>query len=283
MKIFPFTKVEAIGNNFVLIDALGISEPDWSSLAVGMCAHRFGIGSDGLLALLPSQKADFKMRMFNPDGTEDACGNGLLCAAVYIRAIGLSAKKELTIEAKDGLHGVEISRTLTARVNLGRPSLRPADIPADSDADRLFDHPLELGGGTQRITAVTVGTPHAVICAPSESFWTAIPEVSREIETHPLFPERVNVTWCSSESPGSLRIRTWERGVGPTLGCGTGACAALAAANLHGIVETSACVTSPGGTLYVEWPDRGDIFISGTANIVYSGEYHAPLRIAAAR
>ncbi len=156
---------------------------------------------------------------------------------------------------------------------MGRPSLRPADMPATLDADELINHQLDVAGQTYRITGVTVGTPHAVICAPLESFWENIPPVSGAIETHPAFPERINVTWCAHESPEALRIRTWERGVGPTLGCGSGACAALVAANLNGLVSTRADVTSPGGTLVIEWPDRGDLFMSGPANIVFEGEW----------
>ena len=272
-----FTKVEAGGNNFVLIDAPGMPELDWSALAVRMCAHHFGVVADGLLALLPSREADFRLRMFNPDGTEDACGNGLLCAAVYIRAVGLSMESELLFQAKDGLRHVEIVQDADGspivRANMGRPSLRPADIPANLDADEALDYPLDVGGHVYRISAVLVGTPHAVICAPLESFRANIPAASRTIETHPAFPERINITWCFQESSESLRIRTWERGVGPTLGCGSGACAALVAAHLRGLTGTYARVTSPGGTTEVNWPDRGDIFMSGPANIVFKGEW----------
>ena len=112
-----------------------------------------------------------------------------------------------------------------------------------------------------------------MICAPLESFWENIPPVSAAIETHPAFPERISVTWCACESAESLRVRTWERGVGPTLGCGTGACAALVAANLNGLAGLRAEVTSPGGTLAIEWPDRDDLFMSGPANIVFEGEW----------
>ena len=280
MKTLPFTKVEAIGNNFVLVNALGMPESaaaDWPALAAGMCAHRFGVGSDGLLALLPSGKADFRLAMFNPDGTEDACGNGLRCAAVYIHAAGLSAKRDLTIEAKDGVRHTAIvpsaDGSVSAKVNMGRPSLRPADIPANLDVDEVLNYPLDVGGDVYHVTAVQAGSPHAVIYAPLESFWERIPPVSADIEKHPAFPERINVTWCARESPESLRIRTWERGVGPTLGCGTGACAALVAANLHGHASVRAGVISPGGTLEIEWPDRADIFVTGPANIVFEGEW----------
>jgi len=274
----PFTKVEAIGNNFVLIDALALPEMDWPALAIKICAHHFGVGSDGLLVLKPSDKADFKMLMFNPDGTPDSCGNGLRCMARYVHAEGLTEKKDIVFEARDGLRRTEIIEGCPPRsiggvkMNMGRPSLQAADIPSTLSGE-LINYPLEVGGQTLNITAVVIGTPHAVICAPLESFWETIPSVSAEIENHPAFPERINVTWCARESPESLRVRTWERGVGPTMGCGTGASAALVAANLNGLAGTRATVTSPGGSLLVEWPNKGDLFVSGPANIVYQGEW----------
>jgi diaminopimelate epimerase len=274
MRAIPFTKVEAIGNNFVLIDALSLPEMEWSALAIKMCEHHFGVGSDGLLVLKPSDKADFKMLMFNPDGTADSCGNGLRCVARYVHAEGLTDKKEIVFEARDGLRQTEIMEACLPRsiggvkMNMGRPSFQSADIPSE-----MVNLPLEVGGETYNVTAVLIGTPHAVIFAPLESFWETIPSVSAEIEHHPAFPERINVTWCACESPESLRVRTWERGVGPTMGCGTGASAALVAANLNGIAGTCATVTSPGGSLLVEWPNKGDLFVSGPANIVYQGEW----------
>jgi diaminopimelate epimerase len=274
MDYLPFTKVEAIGNNFVLIDALEMPELDWPALAVRMCAHHFGVGVDGLLVLVPSTHADFRLRMFNPDGTEDVCGNGLRCAVVYLRDHGISVRNDLVFEAKDGLRRVgtdESDGRLKVRANMGPPSLRPADIPADLDVDQVIDYPFDVGGDVCRITCVSVGTPHAVIFTPLESFRDEIPAVSSAIERHPSFPERISVTWCWAESPHSLRIRTWERGVGPTLGCGTGACAALVAANLHGLAADRASVTSPGGTLEIEWPDRGEVFLTGSARIVFNG------------
>lgn len=281
MNAIPFTKVEAIGNHFVLVDALDMPEMNWPSLAVAMCAHHFGIGADGLLVLLPSEDADFRMRMFNADGSEDSCGNGLRCMAVYIRQKELLIRPHFTIEAKDGIRYVRVINlpdgSLGAKVNMGRPSLRPEDIPAVPDPPGISDmshYRLNVGGEQYDISAVMIGSPHAVIEAPRESFWDTIPSVSPEIESHPLFPERVNVTWYAVRSSDSLMIRTWERGVGPTLGCGTGACAALVAAHMRGRTGSSAHVTSPGGTLFIEWPDREDVLMSGPARMVYEGVFH---------
>jgi diaminopimelate epimerase len=150
-------------------------------------------------------------------------------------------------------------------------------MPAELPVEEIVDYPLSVDGSVCRITCVLVGTPHAVIFAPAGVFWDNIPPISAQLEVHPAFPERINVTWCAVESPESLRIRTWERAVGPTLGCGSGACAALAAANRAGLAGEHAWVTSPGGSLEIDWPGRGDILMLGPARIVFTGRW--PLQV----
>ncbi len=272
-----FTKVEAIGNHFVLIDARDLPEMDWSALALEMCAHHFGVGSDGLLVMSRSESADFRFRMWNPDGTEDVCGNGMRCGAVFVFERGLVGKRSISFEAMSGIVSAEVvvneEDACCASVNMGTPSTRADDIPVAVPAEDGLSVQVNVDGGMYTANCVLVGTPHAVIFADVSDFWETIPPVSAEIEKHPLFPERINVTWCHVESPESLLIRTWERGVGPTLGCGSGACAALVAANLHGLAGTSASVRSPGGVLRVEWPEHRDITASGPARIVFEGEW----------
>jgi len=273
----PFTKVEAIGNNFVLINALGLPAMNWPVLARRMSAPHFGAGSDGLLVLSESTTADFRLRMFNPDGTEDVCGNGMRCAAIYVHRKGLIAPEAVAFEANSGIVRAEIIAGAggrpAARVNMGIPSMHPKDIPISLGLEQVVNYPIEVGGETYPVTCVLVGTPHAVIFADLHFFWDKIPHASALLEVHSLFPERISVTWCFVESGDSLVIRTWERGVGPTMGCGTGACAALVAANLRGLAGARACVRSPGGVLEIEWPDRGEIFAAGPANIVFEGEW----------
>lgn len=277
MKYLPFTKFEAIGNDFVLVDALDLPEMDWPALAVQLCRRHTGVGADGLLVLLPSESAGFRMRMFNPDGTEDACGNGLRSAAAYVALEGRTAECELDFETVDGVRRAQIVETgddsAVVRVNMGRPSFSAARMPADLPVEEVVDYPLPVDGSVCRITCVLVGTPHAVIFAPTQVFRDAVPPVSARLEVHPAFPERVNVTWCAVESPESLRIRTWERAVGPTLGCGSGACAALAAAVRLGLAGERAAVTSPGGTLEIEWPCREEIIMLGPSRIVFAGRW----------
>jgi len=277
LRTLRFHKVESVGNHFVLLDAQAMPEMDWSMLATSMCAHHFGVGADGLLVIQRSANAHFRFRMFNPDGTEDVCANGMRCATAYMHKTGHLTADEATIEAVDALHLTRIlavdNGSVNVKLNMGIPSLRPADIPALAEIDRMVDYPLQVASDVYYTTGVSVGTPHAVIFVTTESLETSIPEVSRAIETHPLFPQRINVTWCAVESRDLLRVRTWERGVGPTLGCGTGACAALVAAHTKGLVGTSARVVSPGGSLWVEWPQKQDVSVSGWTNLLYEGKW----------
>ncbi len=276
--VIPFAKVESVGNNFVLINALDMPEMNWSSLALGMCEHHFGVGSDGLLVISRSSVTDFRFRMYNPDGTEDVCGNGMRCGAVFMFKHGFVARRSMSMEAMSGIINVDVvceAGMTGARVNMGVPGTRPEDIPLAAGVAETQDLRIEVDGQTFIANCVSVGTPHAVIFADREVFRDRIPPVSARIEAHPLFPERISVTWVQVESPDSLVVRTWERGVGPTLGCGSGACSALVAANLHGLAGTSASVRSPGGVLRVDWPNRGDVFASGPARIVFEGEWPA--------
>lgn len=277
MKNLEFIKMEAIGNNFVLINGFNIPEMNWPLLAVRMCAHHFGAGSDGLLVVLPSDTADLRMRMFNPDGSEDSCGNGLRSTAVYAYRSNIYRSEKMTIESRDGIRQVDFTISddgmPTARVNMGEPSLKTADIPALVDVDQMIDYPLEVDGKTYLMTCVLIGSPHVFIRAPLECFWDEIPAVSALIETHPIFPDRISVNWYAPVSDDEIKIRTWERAVGPTLGCGTGGCAAMVNANIHGLVGDHARITSPGGTLFIEWPDKRDLYMSGPANIVYYGNW----------
>lgn len=277
MNTIPFTKVEAIGNSFVLVNALMLPDMNWPMITRRMCDHHFGIGSDGLLVVGASKTANFEMRMFNPDGSEDICGNGLRCAAAHVYFNGLAPSKKMLFEMKDGVHQVEIveaeAGVACVKAGMGRPSFSAKDIPTTISSDNVINYPIKVGGHTHNLTCVLVGSPHAVIFAPLEDFWDEIPKQSAIIEKHPAFPELISVDWCAVESRNLLKIRTWERAVGPTLGCGTGACASLLAANVCGLADTHASVVSPGGTLDVEWPDRGDVFLSGPTHMVFDGEW----------
>ena len=277
MKALHFTKIESIGNHFVLIDAMDMMELEWPTVAKKTCTYRSGVGADGLLVILPSEIADFRMRMFNPDGTEDACGNGLRCAAVFNKERMQKKSDSFTIEAIDGIHEVETKKradgSTLATIDMGEPLFGKEDIPTLLEVEEAIDYPLGVDDSIYNINCVRVGSPHTVIFAPLSMFWENIPDVSERIENHKAFPDRISVTWCSVETADELKVRTWERAVGPTLGCGTGACSAVVAASIKGISKRIANVSSPGGTLIVDWQKDGNIKLTGTARIVFDGEF----------
>jgi len=275
MKPIPFTKMQAIGNDLVLVDARKLPHRQWAKLARATSDRHFGIGSDGLLVVLPSRRADARMRMFNPDGSEDFCGNGTRCVGIYLYEHGGLRKETLTLET---LAGVKTLRVRTRRgharavtVNMGPPIFEPARLPARIRRQPILRHPVRIGGRTYRLTCLSMGTPHAVIFAPRLPSDERLSAVSPQIECHRLFPERISVIWAVAEGRKRLRIRIWERAVGESLACGTGACAALVAARLLDLTEASADVASKGGTLHVRWD--GDVFKTGPAHEVYQGTW----------
>lgn len=272
MKAIPFAKVQSIGNDFVLLDLDQIGDRhDLPELAKAMCARRFGIGSDGLLTI-SARGAELAMRMFNPDGTEDFCGNGMRCGAWYAHSRGLIAK-EFTI-----LHGGRRVHTYVASdasvcTTLGPASFAPAEIPVRSD-DPLIDFPIEVAGEVVRITAVTTGSTHAVVMVDALPDDERFVRVSSALEHHPLFPERTSVIWTRVAAPDELQLRIWERGVGETLGCGTGSSAAVAVQVERTGRVGRYRVHNPGGMLSVRLEERGgDLNVKSDAEVVYEGDW----------
>jgi diaminopimelate epimerase len=280
MSSVPFTKMEAVGNDFVLVDGRRLPGLDWPALAVAMCRRRVGIGADGLLVLLPSAVADVRMRMFNPDGTEDHCGNGLRCVSVYyVRHQGTGPTADLLVETNAGTRAAHVFRqdgVPMVRVEMGSPGLHPEEIPARFTGDTVVDRPLDVQGREVRVTSVSVGTAHTVIFAPESAWAGDFEALSPAVEHHQAYPERTSVLWTDASDPSRLRVRIWERGVGETLGCGTGACAVAVAARLRSrdaAFPDAVDVVSAGGTLRVEWDGRGPIYLTGPAHEVYHGEW----------
>jgi len=274
----PFVKMEGIGNDFVLIEGVAAQGLELSALAKRLCHRPFGIGADGLLVIEPSEHAPIRMRMFNPDGTEDFCGNGLRCAARYAYERGWVNSLEFGIETLGGrvipvrlqLQGGAVAAIAT---DLPAPRFHPRDIPALADGEVIEDYPLTVAGHTLRIYSVNTGTTHTVIfndTLPDDALFT---QVSPRLETHPMFPERTSVLWAVVESRTAVRLRIWERGVGETLGCGSGAAAAAVLAYRAGWTEATVAVHSRGGTLQVEYcPDNG-ITLTGPANLHFEGHF----------
>lgn len=274
-----FIKLQATGNDFVLIDARRMKR-DWSALAKAMCHRNFGVGADGLLLILPSKAADFYMRMFNPDGSEaEACGNGLRCAARYAKESGLARGAEIRIETPAGIKRLQTRGRKSIQVAMGKPILAPSAIPvivgrtgARATAP-VIDYPLAIGKMKLKITCVSIGNPHAVcfLEQPVDDFPLA--EVGPKVERHPMFPNRVNFEIVNVISQSKLRARVWERGAGETLSCGTGACAIAVAARLKKLTDNPVDIILPGGTLTVDWDGRGEVLLSGPAEVVFEGKW----------
>jgi diaminopimelate epimerase len=279
-----FVKMQATGNDFVLIDARQMKKRDWSALAKAMCHRRFGVGADGILLIQPSIKADFYMRMFNPDGSEaEACGNGLRCAARYAIANGLVDKPEVRPEVRiETPAGIKIARAKCKegiQVNMGKPVLKPAAIPVVvqgrkvSDKAPVIDYPLTVGKRKLKITCVSMGNPHAVCFLDRPVADFPLAEIGPQVEHHPMFPNRVNFHIVNFISRKKLGARVWERGAGETFSSGTGSCAVAVAAKLKGLRDNPVDIILPGGTLTLDWDGKGEVLLSGPAEVVFEGKW----------
>jgi diaminopimelate epimerase len=272
----PFTKMQAVGNDFVLVEAGRLAGTDLAALAVRICDRHYGAGADGLLVVRPVARDAVEMRMHNPDGTPDFCGNGMRCVARYALDRGLVADSPLTIHTISGPRRATIEPTPLGeipliQVEMGSPAFHPAEIPMAIDGASAIDFMLPLAQETLRITALSTGTTHTVIFVPDLPGDERFAAVSGEIERHPLFPERTSVMWCRMDAPDRIAMRIWERGAGETWGCGTGACAAVVAAILHDYAPAGRPVTvrSRGGELTVRWTPGDGILMTGPAETVY--------------
>jgi diaminopimelate epimerase len=274
-----FIKLQATGNDFVLIDARRMKR-DWSALAKAMCHRHFGVGADGLLLILASKVADFYMSMFNPDGSEaEACGNGLRCAARYAMESGLARGAEIRIETPAGIKRLQTKGRKNIQVAMGKPILAPSAIPVllkNKDIRNtapVVDYPLTVGKMKLKITCVSIGNPHAVCFLEQPVADFPLTEVGPKVEHHPMFPNRVNFEIVNVISRKKLRARVWERGAGETLSCGTGACAIAVAARLKKLANNPVDITLSGGTLTVDWDGKGEVLLTGLAEIVFRGEW----------
>ena len=277
-----FTKMHGAGNDYVYVDARG-QERDWPALSVAMSDRHLGVGSDGLILALPSEKADLRMRMFNADGSEgEMCGNGIRCLVRFAFDNGIisAEKSPVRVETMAGVLDVTPlgdngGGMTAARVLMGAPRLIPAEIPVALEGmDAVIDQPLEVAGREFRMTCVSMGNPHAVVFLdePVDDF--PLTEIGPQVELHPLFPARVNFEIVNVLDGGRvLKTRVWERGSGITMACGTGACAVQVAARLNGLAGDRATIALPGGDLTVEWPGEGEVIMEGPVATVFDGEW----------
>ena len=270
-----FAKLQATGNDFILVEPSG-PDQGWEKLALRMCHRRFGVGGDGLILVLPSESADFRMRIFNSDGSEaEVCGNGLRCFARYVIDSGLAeAGKGLTIETTAGIKGVKLQSDGRFQVDMGAPVFSPEEIPVDLSVDitPILDYPVHVEGRDLLLTFVSIGNPHGV-CFVEDVADFPLADLGPIVEHHPLFPQRLNFEIARVVSRQGITARVWERGAGETLSCGSGACAIAVAAQLHGYVDSQVDVVLPGGRLGLEWNGEGNVYLSGEAELVFTGKW----------
>jgi diaminopimelate epimerase len=276
-----FTKMHGIGNDYIYVDGFAETVADPAHLAKIVSDRHLGIGADGLILILPSDKADVKMRMFNADGSEsEMCGNGIRCVAKYAHDHGLSAKNPLTVETGRGVLTLDLhlrgQRVSDVTVNMGRPILELPKIPVDPEKVRKITGPeyeFSAAGRDHRAVFVSMGNPHAVIFT-GDSAAIDIAAIGPQIEHASAFPRRINVHWIQIKSRGEVIMRTWERGSGITLACGTGACAVCVAGVLAGRTDRKILVHLPGGDLQLEWRQSDDdVYMTGPATEVFSGDW----------
>lgn len=283
-QAISFTKMHGLGNNYVFVDLFKetLREEDLSDLAVQVANVNTGLGSDGLILIGPSERADFRMRIFNADGSEGRnCGNGLRCVAKYVVERGLTDRHRFAIETLGGIvrvdaHVDDEGRVPLVTVDMGEPRLRKRDLPMLGDPDsETIDEPVEIGGKTYRLTGVSMGNPHAVLFVPDAAS-APVAEIGPLIERSPLFPERVNVEFISVRSETEIDFRVWERGSGITQACGTGACAAVVAGVLNGRLRRGEPVTVhlAGGDLVIVWTEDGRVLMTGPAETTADGVYY---------
>ena len=280
-KVLPFTKLHGAGNDYIAIDGRGIDR-DWAALAAAMSAPHFGAGADGIVVALHSDRAQVRMRIFNPDGSEaEMSGNGVRLFAKFVidGKIVEPSPDGLLVETMAGIRTVTPFMAdgvmVAGRVAMGEPLLRPDDIPVDQaaagDVDRVLNLSVEAGGRTLRVTCLSVGNPHAVALLDEDIDDFPLRDVGPHVERHPYFPNRINFEIVNVLDRGRVKARIFERGAGETLSSGTGSAAVCVAARLHGLIDDEVEVLVPGGSLKLIWPGRGEVFLEGPTVEVFTG------------
>lgn len=271
-----FTKMHGLGNDYVCINCFRERVEDPPGFARTLCDRHYGIGADGLILICPSKVSDFKMEIYNSDGSvAGMCGNGIRCLGKYVYDYGLTGKETLSIETKSGIRNMHLQirdgKACGAMVDMGVPRLNAHSIPILSEKDLVINDPIEVQEKNYRMTGISMGNPHAVIFS-EEINGIPLEETGRELEFHPRFPERANIEFCHVTARDRMEIRVWERGVGETLACGTGACAAVVASVLNDLTDEEVIVKLLGGELSVRWDRKvNHVFLEGPAVKVFDG------------
>jgi len=272
-----FTKMHGAGNDYIYVNAMQEQVLNPSEIAIRVSDRHFGIGSDGLVLIMTSECADFRMRMFNSDGSEsEMCGNASRCIGKYVFDNGLTDKHSVTLETKAGIKVLDLTvidgKVSTVRVDMGEPILKPVNIPMDFPGDYAIQVPVTVRGKEYLLNGVSMGNPHAVIFMEGIEALN-LPVIGPEFEHNVLFPKRTNTEFVEIIDNQHVKMRVWERGAGETLACGTGACAVLVAGVLSGHLHRKAQVDLLGGTLQIEWnAENNHVYMTGDAVTVFEGE-----------
>ena len=271
--------MQGLGNDYVYVNCFREKIADPSRLAVKISDRHFGVGSDGLILINPSDKADFEMEMYNADGSRgEMCGNGIRCVAKYVYDYGLTDHTSISVETLGGIKYLDLivkdGKAVLVKVNMGKPELSPEKIPVVSAGEKVVDEPIDVDGQNYRMTCVSMGNPHAVVYVDCDVRNLPLEEIGPKFENHERFPNRVNTEFVRVLDRRTVEMRVWERGSGETLACGTGACAVAVSCVLNGLTEDEVTVKLLGGDLQIKWDREKDtVFMTGPAEVVFDGEW----------
>ena len=272
-----FTKMQGLGNDYVYVNCFQETIENPSEAAIKVSDRHFGIGSDGLILIKPSEVADFRMDMYNADGSQaEMCGNGIRCVAKYVYDYGLTDQTEISVETLAGIKylklQIEDGKVSQITVNMGQPELNPVKIPVQAEGERVVDEPIVVNGVTYKMTCVSMGNPHCIVFIDDTANFP-LEEIGPMFENHKRFPKRVNTEFIQILNRNEVNMRVWERGSGETLACGTGACASAVACVLNGLTEDEITLHLLGGDLSVRWDRKENVvYMTGPAKVVFDGE-----------
>lgn len=276
-----FTKMQGAGNDYIYVNCFTETVKNPEEIAVRVSDRHFGVGADGLVLICPSDKADFFMDIYNADGSRaKMCGNATRCVAKYVYDNKMTDKTEIALETLSGIKRIKITvqdgKAVAARVNMGAPILTPREIPTKFDGETAVSQNLTIDDTAYAVTCVSMGNPHCVLYT-DDVHALDLPRIGPKFENHEMFPDRINTEFVHIVSETEFDMRVWERGSGETLACGTGACAATVASILNGYCkrDTEIKVNLLGGTLYINWTADGDVYMTGPAETVCTGEIDA--------
>ncbi len=277
MEEILFTKMHGIGNDYIYINCMNGCPGNLPQLSIEMSDRHCGVGGDGIILILPSEIADFKMRIFNADGSEaKMCGNGSRCVGKYVYDYGLTDKQTVTLETLSGIKVLSLHVTdqqvTSVTVDMGEPDLTAERVPVVCQSEKMIEQIVPTSYGDVRLTAVSMGNPHGVVFVDDLDS-TDVHGLGRELEKHPIWPDRANIEFAQILGNDKIRMRVWERGSGETMACGTGACATAVAAATTGRTGHKTTIDLLGGSLEIEWGTDGHVYMTGPATTVFEGRY----------